>query len=113
MTQKVSATAEALKVIERLKDRHGPVAFLQCGGGGEDTGATCLTRAELIPRDGDLKLGAVCGAPVFVDREEYRRLGEPALLIDVAPGAPGTFSLEEPEDVHFVSRPAAGVGRSA
>jgi uncharacterized protein (DUF779 family) len=101
---KVTATPEALEVIERLRAKHGPLAFFQSGGCCDGSAAMCLTRGELLETDNDLKLGEILGAPFYVDREQWTRWGRPEFVIDVAPGEAGGFSLEGPEGVHFVSR---------
>jgi uncharacterized protein (DUF779 family) len=104
MTGKVSVTPEALEVIERLRAKHGALAFFQPGGRCDGSAAMCLTRGELLQNDDDLKLGEIGGAPFFVEREQWERWGSPEFEIDVAPGEAGGFSLESPEGVHFVSR---------
>ena len=104
MTERVTATPEALEVIERLRAKHGQLAFFQSGGCCDGSAAMCLTRGELLETDSDLKLGEIGGAPFYVDREQWERWGEPGFVIDVAPGEAGGFSLEGPEGVHFVSR---------
>jgi uncharacterized protein (DUF779 family) len=100
----VAATPEAVELIERLREKHGPIVFHQSGGCCDGSAAMCLREGDLPPGPDDLQLGDVGGAPFFVDREQYRRWREPDFLIDVAPGAPGGFSLEESEGVRFVSR---------
>lgn len=104
MTDKVTATPEALELISRLREEHGQLAFFQSGGCCDGSAAMCLTRGELLETDQDLKLGAIGGAPFYVDREQYERSGEPKFVIDVAPGEAGGFSLEGPAGVHFISR---------
>jgi uncharacterized protein len=101
--QRVRATPEALELIARLVEEHGQVAFFQSGGCC-DGPAVCLTRAELLPNDDDIKLGEIGGAPFYIDAELYQRGGRPAILIDVAPGGAGRFSLEGLEEVHFDTR---------
>lgn len=91
-------------MIERLTRKHGPLAFFQSGGCCDGSAAMCLARGELLETDSDLKVGAIGGAPFFVDSEQYERWGEPEFVIDVARGEAGGFSLEGPEGVHFVSR---------
>jgi uncharacterized protein (DUF779 family) len=107
MTEPVTATPEALEMIERLRAKHGPLAFFQSGGCCEGSAAMCLTRGELLEADSDLKLGEIGGCPFFVDREQWERWGEPEFVIDVASGEAGGFSLEGPEGVHFVTRTPA------
>jgi uncharacterized protein (DUF779 family) len=102
--EKVTATPEALELIERLEQRHGPVAFFQSGGCCDGTAPICLTQGELLPSPSDLRLGRIGGAPFYVDTEQYERWKPPEVLIDVAAGPAGSFSLEGLERVHFVTR---------
>ncbi len=102
--RRVRATPEALELVERLVEKHGPVAFFQSGDCNEGAVATCLTRAELLPNDEDTKLGEIAGAPFYVNAERYARSGRPTYLLDVAPGAAGSLALEGLEEVHFVTR---------
>jgi uncharacterized protein (DUF779 family) len=106
--QRVKATPEALELIGRLREKHGDVAFLQAGGCGDGSTATCLSRAELLPSDDEVKLGEIGGAPFYADRERYEEWGEPTLLIDVEQGPASSFSLEGLEEVHFVTRSPSG-----
>lgn len=100
----VSATATAVETIERLRDKHGPIVFHQSGGCCEGSCAMCLTEAELPPGPNDVELGKIAGARFLIDREQHERWGRPEFLIDVAPGASDSFSLEGSEGVHFVTR---------
>jgi uncharacterized protein len=108
MSGNVTATPEALEVMERLRAKHGPLAFFQSGGCCNGSAAMCLTRGELLATDSDLKLGEIGGAPFYVDREQWERWGRPAFEIDVASGEGGGFSLEAAEGVHFISRTPRG-----
>ncbi len=103
----VAATPEAEEVINRLRQKHGPIVFHQSGGCCDGSTAMCLREGELPPGPNDLRLGTLAGAPFFVDRDLYQRLREPDYLIDVAPGAAESFSLEGMEGVHFVHADAS------
>ncbi len=107
MRPKVTATPEALEVIERLQRKHGRLAFFGSEGCRDGSAAMCLSRAEFLCTDDDVKLGVIGGCPFYVDRERYENWDEPELLIDVATGGAGIFSLEGLEEVHFVTRTAA------
>ncbi len=102
--RRVQATPEALELVERLVERHGPVAFFLFGDCDDGAAVTCLTRAELLPTDDDTKLGEIGGGPFYVNARLYARSGRPTLLLDVAPGAAGGLALEGLEEVHFVTR---------
>jgi uncharacterized protein (DUF779 family) len=107
--QRVKATPEALELIERLREKHGDLAFFQSEDCCEGSAAMCLTKGELLPSPNDTKLGEIGGSPFYVDEEQYERWGRPTFVIDVAPGAAGNFSLKGLEDVHFVTRSPEGV----
>lgn len=85
-------------------EKHGPIAFFQSGDSPDGSAAMCLTRAELLPEEHEIKLGEIGAAPFYIDAEQYERWGRPSLVIDVAPGGAGRLALEGLEDVHFVTR---------
>ncbi len=99
----VRATAAAEAVIERLREKHGPLVIHQSGGCCEGSAAMCLRASDLPPGPNDLRLGTLAGAPFVVDREMYRRWRQPDFCIDVLPGAAESFSLEGGEGVHFIN----------
>ncbi|MGZ6586231.1 MAG: DUF779 domain-containing protein [Solirubrobacteraceae bacterium] len=111
MRDRVTATPEALETIERLRAAHGPLALFQSGGCCDGTAPMCFKEGELPAGPGDLLLGELGGVPFYVDAEQDARWGAPDLLIDVAPGAADSFSLEALEDVHFVTRTVRPVSR--
>lgn len=100
----VTATDAAIEAIERLSVEHGPLAFFQSGGCCDGSLPICLKDGELPPGSGDSLLGAVGGAPFYVDADQHARWGRPSFVLDVAPGAAEGFSLSLP-DAHFVTRP--------
>jgi hypothetical protein len=99
----VTASPQALEVIERLRAGHGPLAFFQSGGCCDGSSALCFKDGELPPGPQDLQLGEIGGAPFYIDADQYERWGRPRFLIDVASGAADGFSLEGLEGVHFIS----------
>jgi uncharacterized protein (DUF779 family) len=100
----VIATPAALEVITRLEAAHGPLVFHQSGGCCAGTSPMCLREGELPPGPGDVHLGAVGDVPFYIDADQYERWGRPEFVIDVAPGAADSFSLEGTAQVHFVTR---------
>jgi len=101
---RVTATPEALAVIERLRAAHGPLAFFQSGGCCDGTAPMCFGEDDMPPGANDVKLGTIGGAPFYIDGEQDERWGRPSFLIDVADGPAESFSLEGLEGVHFVTR---------
>jgi uncharacterized protein (DUF779 family) len=105
MASRVSATPQALEAIERLRARHGAIVIHQSGGCCDGSSPICLPAGELPPGPGDVLLGEVGGAPVYIDGEQDLRWGTPEICIDVCAGAAMGFSLEGVDDVHFVAAP--------
>ena len=99
---RVSATPEALEVIERLAAEHGPLVFLQSGGCCDGSSPLCARKGELPLGPGDVLLGKVGAASFYVDRDQDERWGRPRFVIGVSPGAGDTFSLEGRDDLHFI-----------
>jgi uncharacterized protein (DUF779 family) len=100
----VSGTDAAVRALEDLAAAHGPLTLFVSGGCCEGSAPLCLREGELPVGAGDLLLGEVGGAEVYVDAEQYERWNRPELTIDVAPGAAGGFSLEGLAGIHFVTR---------
>jgi uncharacterized protein (DUF779 family) len=103
MTGRVTATPRAAEAVRRLAAVHGPVVLHLSGGCCDGSSPICLTAGELPPGPGDVRLGEVEGAPLYVDAEQDRRWGHPAVRLDVLPGAATSLSLEGAEDLHFVT----------
>jgi uncharacterized protein (DUF779 family) len=110
---RVRATPEAARIIERLTAAHGALVFFQSGGCCEGSAAMCLREGELLPGTGDVLLGAIAGAPFYIDGDQDERWKRPDLLIDVSPGPAEGFSLEGSEGVHFVTRTVSCAARAA
>ncbi len=99
---RVSATPEALDVIERLTAKHGPLVFLQSGGCCDGSSPLCVRRGELL-------IGPTTSSWATSDRppstSTVSRMSagvSPRFVIDVSAGAGDTFSLEGREDLHFI-----------
>lgn len=103
MQEKLTATAAAIEMVERLSARHGRLAFFQSGGCCDGSTPICLTDGELPPGVNDLLLGEIAGAPFYVDSEQYERWGEPIFVLDASAGPAEGLSLSLP-DAHFVTR---------
>jgi uncharacterized protein (DUF779 family) len=104
---RVTATPAALDLVARVVDRHGPVILFQSGGCCDGSSPICLPDGELLLGPGDLRLGDVGGAAVYIDRDQYARWNSPAIEIDAAPGPAEGLSLDSLEDHHFISRGAS------
>ena len=102
---RIVATGAARAELRRLQAEHGPLMLFQSGGCCDGSLPICLHDGELALGPNDLLLGDLDGCPVYVDTELYERWNRPALVLDVAAGAPEGFSLGGAA-VHFVTRTA-------
>ncbi|MGG3894156.1 DUF779 domain-containing protein [Geobacillus stearothermophilus] len=101
---KVIATEAALKLIEKLKAKYGPLMFHQSGGCCDGSSPMCYPLGELIVGDSDVLLGEIGGCPFYISKAQYEYWKHTQLIIDVVPGRGGMFSLEGPEGVRFLTR---------
>ncbi|QOV34020.1 DUF779 domain-containing protein [Streptomyces ferrugineus] len=102
---RVTVTEAAREAIAALRAAHGgPVMFVQSGGCCDGSDPMCFPAGELALGEGDLLLGVVDGCTFHIDADLYEALGRPRLVLDVAPGTPGGFSLAAGDGLHFVSR---------
>jgi uncharacterized protein (DUF779 family) len=103
--ERITATSAALAELARLRERFGPLTLLQSGGCCDGSSPLCVREGELlVGAPNDAYLGQVGEASFWMDSEQWERWRRPALVLDVAPGAPSNLSLEGIDDVHFVAR---------
>ena len=89
---KVVATPAALELIEKLKDKHGPLMFHQSGGCCDGSAPMCYQLGELMVGDQDILLGEIGGCPFYIGAAQYESWKHTQLIIDVVPGRGGMFS---------------------
>lgn len=104
MTERVSATPEALKLIARLTERNGPLLFHQSGGCCDGSSPMCFPDGEFRLGGQDVQLGEIGGAPFYMSRSQFEYWQHTHLIIDVVAGRGSGFSLEAPEGVRFLTR---------
>jgi uncharacterized protein len=101
---KVLATEAALRLIERLKGKYGPLLFHQSGGCCDGSSPMCYPRGEFLIGEHDVLLGEIGETPFYMSAAQYEYWKHTQLIIDVVPGRGGMFSLEGPEGVRFLTR---------
>lgn len=107
MPKRVIATDAALALIDRLKQKHGPLMFHQSGGCCDGSSPMCYPDGELIVGDQDVLLGTIGGAPFYMHKNQFDYWKHTQLIIDVVEGRGGMFSLEGVEGVRFLTRSRA------
>ena len=104
MVERVLATEAALKLIETLSARHGPLMFHQSGGCCDGSAPMCYPLGEFRVGQSDVKLGEIGGCPFYMSESQFEYWQHTQLTINVVKGRGSGFSLEAPEGVRFLTR---------
>jgi uncharacterized protein (DUF779 family) len=101
---RVVATPKALALIAELKAEYGEILFHQSGGCCDGSSPMCYPAGEFRIGGGDILLGEVGGAPVYIGRAQGEAWAHTQLILDVVPGRGGMFSLDNGREVRFLTR---------
>lgn len=101
---RVVATPAALELIAALKDEYGEILFHQSGGCCDGSSPMCYPVNDYIVGERDVHLGAIGGAEVYINRDQFEYWKHTQLIIDVVPGRGGMFSLENGRNKRFLTR---------
>ena len=104
MVERVSATPEALALIDKLAGIHGPLLFHQSGGCCDGSAPMCYPRGDFKVGGQDVQLGEIGGMPFYMSASQFEYWQHTHLIIDVVKGRGSGFSLEAPEGVRFLTR---------
>jgi uncharacterized protein (DUF779 family) len=102
--KRVVATEAALRLIDKLRAKHGPLMFHQSGGCCDGSSPMCYPREEFKIGGSDVLLGEIGGVPFYMSASQFEYWKHTQLIIDVVPGQGGMFSLEGPEGLRFLTR---------
>jgi uncharacterized protein (DUF779 family) len=102
--KRVTATPAALALIAELQDEYGEILFHQSGGCCDGSSPMCYPAGEFRIGGGDIRLGEVGGAPVYIGRAQGEAWAHTQLILDVVPGRGGMFSLDNGREVRFLTR---------
>jgi uncharacterized protein (DUF779 family) len=94
MVDRITATPDALALIEELKARYGQIMFHQSGGCCDNSAANCYLPTDLTIGRYDVHLGDVGGVPFYIGKQQYEYWKHTQLILDVVEGHGGTLSLE-------------------
>ena len=104
MVPRVLVTAEAAKMIAKLKAIHGPVMFHQSGGCCDGSAPMCFAEGEFKVGAQDVMMGEIVDSKFYIGANQFEYWRHTQLIIDVVPGRGAGFTLEAPEGVRFLTR---------
>lgn len=99
---RVDLTTAAVKLIDQLREKHGPLIFHQSGGCCDGSAPMCFPDGEFFIDDNDVLLGEVHGCPYYMSHFQYEYWQHTHLTLDVTEGRGASFSLEIPLGVRFI-----------
>jgi uncharacterized protein (DUF779 family) len=101
---KVSATPDAIRLLDEIIADHGPVLFHQSGGCCDGSSPMCYPQGDFIVGDRDVLLGTIGDTPVYISESQYEAWKHTDLTIDVVAGRGGMFSLDNGREKRFLTR---------
>lgn len=109
---RVALTEEAVELLKKLWQQHGPLMFHQSGGCCDGSSPMCYPAGEFVTGDADVLLGRFeLGPPLepkpldfWMSKEQFNYWSHTHLTVDVVPGRGSGFSVEAPEGKRFLIR---------
>lgn len=102
--RKIVATEAALKLIQSLQEKHGKLLFHLSNGCCDGTTPMCLPVGEFLVGESDRLLGEIEECQIYINRALAEYWTEIEIVLDVASGRSGMFSIEGSEGVRFLLR---------
>ena len=121
LVPRVVALPAAVELLDKLRDKHGPLMMHQSGGCCDGSSPMCYPQGEFIVGDREVLLGVLdlrlflgqvredapadaVGVPVWISPQQFTAWEHTQLVLDVVPGRGSGFSVEGPEGVRFLTR---------
>ncbi|WP_246710182.1 DUF779 domain-containing protein [Martelella soudanensis] len=101
---RVTATLAARALIHEIQSEYGEIMFHQSGGCCDGSSPMCYPKAEFHLGGGDVLLGEVEGAEVWISGPQFAAWKHTQLILDVVPGRGGMFSLDNGREKRFLTR---------
>ena len=98
---RITATFEAMELLDMIRAAHGQVVFHQSGGCCDGSQPMCFLKDEFRMGTQDVRLGVVDGAEFWMHQEQFEYWKHCQLTLDVVPGRGSSFSLEIPYGKRF------------
>ena len=102
MVARVLITEEAKRVVDSLREEHGPLMFHQSGGCCDGSSPMCFPEGELMLNETDVFLGTIAHCGFYMSKDQYEYWKHTQLTVDIVQGRGSSFSLEIPLGLRFV-----------
>lgn len=102
--ERVLATPEAEKVIDKLRATHGELMFHQSGGCCDGSQPMCFEKGDFRVGASDVWIGKIHGCDFFMNADQFEFWKHTQLIIDVTQGRGASFSIEIPLGVRFLTK---------
>ena len=101
----VSATDEAIDLINELKGRFGDyLLFHQSGGCCDGSAPMLFQQGDYLLGSNDVHVGNILDVPFYKNADQYERWKHTDLTIDAIKGIGGMFSLDNGSGRRFLTR---------
>ena len=101
--ERVSLTEKAKEVIDKLRQKHGPLIFHQSGGCCDGSAPMCFEQGDFLIGTRDLCLGEIHGCKFYMAEDQFEYYKNMHIVVDVTQGRGSSFSLEIPLGVRFIA----------
>lgn len=102
MVARVLITDEAKRVVDTLREEHGPLMFHQSGGCCDGSSPMCFEDGELMINETDVYLGTIHNCKFYMSKDQFEYWKHTQLTVDVVKGRGSSFSLEIPLGLRFL-----------
>lgn len=102
MVERIRITNGAKRVIDSLREQHGPLMFHQSGGCCDGSSPMCLPKGELMLNYTDVYLGTIHDCGFYMSADQFQYWKHTQLTVDIVKGRGSSFSLEIPLGLRFI-----------
>jgi uncharacterized protein len=104
MTARVTISAEAIAVVQSLKERFGELMFHQSGGCCDGSQPMCFEKGDFKVGQADVCIGTIEGCQFWMSKDQFEYWQYTQLHIHIAKGRGSSFSLEIPMGLRFITQ---------
>ena len=101
---RVTITAAASEIVQKLKQTHGPLMFHLSGGCCDGSAPMCFAKGEFLVGSRDVQMGEIDDCPFYIAADTFTYYKNSRIVIDVTKGRGASFTLEIPLGVRFLMR---------